>query len=69
MKWWQALNRGPPEAIQRAKDGCFAWRPWPVGSTDRALLVPVGDVLTLYADAVGEKGSGATLGEHVIRGP
>ena len=66
--WWEMLERRPIKAIQFSEPGGFAWRARLPRLRELALSMGEGSVVTIYTDASGTQGWGATMGDHFIQG-
>ena len=66
--WWRMLERRPAKNIQFCGSGGFVWHARLPRLRDLALSMSGTSVVTLYTDASGRHGWGATLGDLFIQG-
>ena len=69
MLWRRKMiSPQPMKKLQFSDTGGFAWRPRQPNLRDLALSMGEDAVATVYADAPGKRGWGATLGDRFIQG-
>ena len=66
--WWKMLEHRPPKNIQFCSSGGFVWRARLPRLRELALSMSETSVVTIYTDASGAHGWGATLGDRFIQG-
>ena len=66
--WWRMLERRPAKNVQFCESGGFAWHARLPRLRELALAMSETSVVTLYTDASGRRGWGATLGDLFIQG-
>ena len=66
--WWKMLHSRPVKSIQFGESGGFVWHVRRPRLRELALSMGEASVATVFTDASGLRGWGATMGDRFIQG-